>query len=174
MTVFSELAPQDLHAHVRYVATKLPRNARVELSLNDGAVVIPIVKRAARHKNNVIRLVIRSGSVGRAALDRIVESLNAESHQLWFRKSAKLKLVSQCAPYWPVSDPALPLHVVAVLKLVCRETGHEWPPHLALHYPIYEVDETLPGRLRQDPFWRAGRAVGRAIGRLVKGSQRAF
>ena len=173
MTVFSELTPQDLHPHLRYVAAKLPGNVRVELSLNDGAVVIPIIKRAG-HKDNAVRLLIRSGSVGRAALDRIVESLKIESHSLWFRKSVKRKLVSQCAPYWPVSDPALPFHAVAVLKLVCRETGHEWPPQLALHYPILEVDETLPGRLRQDPFWRAGRTVGRTIGRLVKGSQRAF
>ena len=167
--IFTDLTPKDLNAHCHYIAKKLASSDRVELTLGEAAIEIPIVKRSYKRKIDTIGLLIRSGSVGRVGLDRIVDSLKLESHDLKLRKSAKLKIVSQCTTYWPVNDVALSLHFVAVLKLICQETKLIWPPKLTLNYPVYEVDETLPGTLRLDPIWKAGHRLGRAIGRVIKG-----
>jgi hypothetical protein len=168
------LTPKDLNAHCHYIARKFAFSDRVALTLGEVAIEIPIVKRTYKRKVDSIGLLIRSGSVGRVGLDRIVDSLKLKSHDLKLRKSAKLRLISQCTPYWQVDDASLPLHFVSVLKLICQETGLEWPPKLSLNYPVYEVDETLPGTLKLDPLWKAGHSVGRAIGRIIKGIYHIF
>jgi hypothetical protein len=172
--IFTDVTPKDLHAHVRYISQRYHPNKRVELALGGTGVVLPIVKYTYQRKRPIVAMHIRSGSVGRGALDRIVGSLKAREQQMRLRKSAKLRLVSQCAPYWPADDVTLPRKIVSVLELVCQETATVWPATMLLAYPTLEVDETLPGTLRTDPFWRAGRAVGRVIGQFVKGWQRAF
>lgn len=172
--LFTDLTPKDLHAHCHYIAEIIAPSERVELTMGEKSLEIPFVKRTYKRKADNIGLLIRSGSVGREGLDRIVASLKLESYDLRLRKSAKLKIVSQCTPYWAVDDESMPLHMVAVLKPICRETGHEWLPKLSLNYPVFEIDETLPGTLKIDPLWRAGRSVGRVIGRIVKGLQLAF
>ena len=172
--IFTDLKPKDLNAHCHYIASKFASNDRVELTLGEAAIEIPIIKRTYKRKVDSIGLLIRSGSVGRVELDRIVDSLKLESHDLKLRKSAKLKMVSQCTPFWTVDDPSLPLQFVGVLKLICQETGLEWPPKFSLNYPVYEVDETLPGTLKLDPLWKAGQSIGRVIGSIIKGIYHVF
>jgi hypothetical protein len=69
------LTPIDLNAHCHYIAKEFASCNRVGLTLGESTIEIPKVKRTYKRKVDSIGLLIRSGSVGRVELDRIVDSL---------------------------------------------------------------------------------------------------
>ena len=168
-SLFRELAPKDLHAHLRYIASGHRSIERAEFFLGEPAIVIPVLRKTFKRKPNRIGLLLRSSSLGRAALDQAFEELDSRGQLVAVRKSAKLKLVSQCMPYWPVSDSTYPAQAVAILQLVCDILAMSWPPQMTLAYVDPNVDSSLPGTLDRGATWRAGRAVGRIASHIIRG-----
>ena len=167
--VFRELAPQDLHPHLRYIADGRLRSNRAEVLLGEHPVVIPALRFTYQRMPNRLGLLLRSSSLGRDALERALDVLQSAGHSLKVRRSAKLRLLSQCMPYWSASDPMCTVHAVAVLSSVCKILGLAWPPSIAVAYMTKELDMTLPGTLDRGSAWSIGFTVGRAVGGLLGG-----
>jgi hypothetical protein len=165
--VFENLAPHDLHAHVNYLRAILDGPTQAELFLGNSPIGIPIVKRVYKRRPSQIGLLVRSGSVGRVPMDRIVASLQSAGHDLRFRRSAKQRLVSQCTVLWAEDSVLLPNEMISALRVISTEVGEPWPPRLSLQYPRHDLDESLPGELRQTSAYRTGRAIGRFAGRVL-------
>ena len=169
-SLFRELAPKDLHAHLRYIASGHLATNRAELFFGESAIGIPVVRKTFMSKRDRIGLLLRSSSLGRAALDQAFEELNRRGQALSVRRSTKLKLVSQCLPYWPVSDATYPAQAVAILRLVCAILAMNWPLNMTLVYVEPNVDGSLPGTLDRGAAWRTGRALGRITNRIIGGN----
>lgn len=164
--VFEGLTPGDLHAHIRYVADGMPSH-RAEIILASPGVEIPVLRQTYVRMPAHFGLLLRVSSVGRPALDQLVQSLQGQGMNLKLRKSAKRRLISQCMPYWSVADPSYPLQAVGVLRTVCDSLNFDWPPDIWVVYSGADVNSKLPGTLRRDLAWEAGRVIGRILGRVI-------
>ena len=168
-SLFRKLAPKDLHAHLRYIASDHLSIDRAELYLGEPTIEIPVLRMTFKRKPDRIGLLLRSSSLGRAALDQAFEELDSRGQAVTVRRSAKLRLVSQCMPYWPVAEATYPAQAVAILRLVCDILAMSWPPQMMLAYVDSNVDGSLPGTLDRGAAWRTGRAIGRIAGQIIRG-----
>jgi hypothetical protein len=113
-------------------------------------------------------LLLRSGSVGRDALNRLHSLLISEPYELRIRRSAKLKVLSNCEVVLPITDISFPLKAVTILRKVCDELDLGWPVTFAVGYANQELQMDLPGTFsNRNIFWKAGFATGRFFGKLV-------
>ena|SRR5690606_30963807 len=86
--VFERLTPDDLHAHIRYVAGSMPSH-RAEIVLGAQGVEIPILRQTYARLPNRLGLLLRVSSLGRPALDQVVRSVQVQGIDLKLRKSAR-------------------------------------------------------------------------------------
>lgn len=166
-SIFRKLAPQDLHAHLRYFASTDSKSHRAEILLGPPPVEFPVLLFRYRRLPNRIGLLIRSSSVGRGAMDKLFDHLQSEGGDFKIRRSAKLRLVSQITLRWPIADGLYPAAVVAALRKVWDILGRQWPPTIEFIYPLAHVRESLPGTLEHGLGWKVGYALGRVAGRVV-------
>ncbi len=165
---FDSLEPEQLHAHLRYLANDLGDNSRIEIELCNRNIQIPVTKQEYRRKAPTIALLLRVSYVGREPLEAIYKKLNNDTYNLRIRRSAKKKLLSQLSVLFKTDDPMYPIKAVSILESICTELGEAWPTTLAVGYAIHEVNKTLPGIFScNNPFWKAGHTIGRVVGTVA-------
>ena len=165
---FEDLAPEQLHAHIRYLGTELGDRSWIEIELGSSGVVVPASKRVYKRKSPTVTLLLRTSSVGRQPLERMFETLSGESYEIRVRRSAKKKFLSQCKVVLSSGDPTYPLKAVSILRTISCHLDIEWPPNFAVGYIDQEVANGLPGKYRHNSLaWRAGYAIGRTVGEIL-------
>jgi hypothetical protein len=168
-SVFRNVSPEELQAHLRYVASGALPSKHATLLLGNPVIEVPVLHESFVRISDRLILALRSGSIGRSALDEFIEALRSTGQQFKVRRSAKLKLVSQCLPYWSVSDTTFPAQAVSVLRNLYDILGRTWPPSITVSYPTFDAADELPGTRDRDLAGEAGRAIGRAVGRILGG-----
>ena len=169
-SIFRKLAPQDLHAHLRYFASTDTKSHQAEIVLGSPPVEFPVLLLRYRRIPHRIGLLVRVSSVGRNAMDRFFDHLQAQGGDFKVRRSAKIKLVSQITLRWQLADELYPASIVGALRTVWDILGHHWPPTVDFVYPLAQVGASLPGTLERDFAWKAGHTIGRIAGRIIGGN----
>ncbi len=163
---YSGVIPQGLHAHLRYLADALPHKASIEISC--AGCVIPCQKEHYKTKRSAVSFRFRVSSLGRANLDHLHKQFSKEAYDTRIRRSPKLKLMSQFSLVLPITD-TFPIEGTSVFRKICDETGIDWPPDIEIGYAINQTNQELPGELIfDDPFWKAGRSLGKRLNRMVR------
>ena len=170
---FRNVSPEDLQTHLRFIASGALPSQRAELLLGTPAIEVPVLHQRLQRQPDRLTIALRSGSIGRSALDEIVESIQSSGQPYKVRRSAKLKIVSQCLPYWSVTDSDFSSTVIGVLSKLWGILEREWPPEVTVTYAEFDLKESLPGVRDPDRAWEAGRAIGRAVRRILRGQRGA-
>jgi hypothetical protein len=158
-----------VHAHLRhFVESEMPSHA-AEIVLDPAGVGIPIVRHAYKSKPDSLGLLIRTSSVGRDRLHKIAGHLQSKGQSLKLRRSAKLRLLSQCNVCWPVSDATYPAQAVHILQVISGVLECPWPLELSIVYEAVEVNTSLPGVMDRGKAGNLGYSLGKMIGRIVRG-----
>lgn len=170
MIIFRQLKPRDVHAHLRHFVQSGMASHGAKIVIAPVNVEIPIVRQIYKTKADCIGLLIRTSSVGREPLERIARLLESDGQSLKLRKSAKLKLLSQCTAFWPISEATYPAQAVDVLRKLCGALDQTWPTDIGIQYQDTHVSGLLPGVPDRGRAGNLGYALGRRLGRILGGS----
>ena len=133
------------------------------------AMAIPVLRFVYKNLPDRIGLLVRTSSVGRDVLAKLVPLLESEGQVMKVRKSTRLKLISQCTPHWSVSDATYTSQAVGILRTVCQILEDPWPVDLSVRYVANQVDDSLPGVPDRGRAGNLGYSLGRMVSKLVGG-----
>ena len=168
MVIFRELQPSDLHAHIRYIVESQTVSHGAMIIMDQPPIEIPILRFTYKSLTDRIGLLFRTSSVGRTRLKKLVEYLDSQSQPMKIRKSTKLKLISQCTPYWPISETTYPAKAVHVLQAMCQIAERPWPVEFSIYYENHKMTNLLPGTPDRGRAGNAGYLLGRAVGKIMR------
>ena len=160
----------DLLTHINYSRSKSDPTYLFELLLGPTGIEISLRQQEYKTKPAELQLILRSGSIGRTALDAICEILKAKPFRLGIRLSPKLRLITRAVVAIPIDDPELENRFSELLKVVANETGFSWPTEIAAEHMIHTISSSnLPGELSHNTeMFELGRKAGRVVGVLTR------
>lgn len=166
---YEEITEDGVKAHLRYCASSLGPEQRVEFLLCDVGIVISVVRRIYKTKSSRLDVLIRSGSVGRDKLGELRRSLSAEGYDLSVSFTSRKKVLRRVVVSLPIESAFMPVTGLNVIRSVALALNLSWPCRLALGYALGSENQRLPGRLVYgDPYRNRGYQFGLALGKLLR------
>ena len=168
---FVSVPPGEMQRHIAFCARALADGGAAEISFTDRSEVMPLWMRRYRKRPDVLELQLSRGHLGRSAVAELDAEFALQDLDCARKFTPKTKLLSRILVNFPAADAFTPLAVLNSLEAIVRVLGVQ-PPFA---YSVWHRGpfDSAYAFAADDPIhlplsFRAGRAVGRTLGRTIR------